>query len=58
MPKKSLPINYVQTVLSDEEALEMNTYLLKAKIKNKREWVKEIIMKEVKNSGNALRLHE
>lgn len=52
------PINYIQTVLTNEENDEVNLYLAKARIRNKREWVKDLIMKEVKNSGNALRLHE
>lgn len=53
-----MPINYVQTVLDDTEMEQLNIYLAKARIRNKREWIRELIMKEVKNGGNALRLHE
>lgn len=44
---------YVQTVVSNEEAQEIDDYLHAHGIKNKREWLRETILKEVRQNGSS-----
>lgn len=54
----STPYKYVQTIVSREEADEIDNYVHMKGIKNKREWIREIILKEVREDGTKpLPLH-
>lgn len=53
-----VPYKYVQTIVSGEEAEEIDNYVHANKIKNKREWLREVILKEVRKDGNkSLPIH-
>lgn len=58
MGKEEKPYKYVQALLSIEQFREMEEYMRKNGITNRRDWVEEIIMKEVrKDDGKSLPLH-
>lgn len=54
-----MPFKYVQTIVSIEENDEIEEYLHRERIKNKREWLRQTILNEVrKNDGDKpLQLH-
>ena len=59
MPTKNEPpYKYVQTIVSIEEATEIDEYIRINKIKNRREWVKQVLLEEVRKDGTkSLPLH-
>lgn len=53
------PYKYVQTIVSSDEAEEIDEYVRINKIKNKREWLKETILQEVRgHEQKSLQLHD
>ena len=53
-----MPYKYVQTIVSVDESDEIDEYLRINRIKNKREWIRETLLKEVrKGNDESLPLH-
>lgn len=57
----SLPIKHIQIIVSEAEDLEISDYEVRNNLTNRREWMRNLILREVRkdNDGNSkpIQLH-